>query len=133
MTDTPSPIPQPPKQRQSREEILYDYFLEHAQEIMGGLDRLQEKHRELRGNFSEQRALLDKTVRDIQQFSNNILEQQKELEQSAKDSRLLFAKNFSEYCSDLSAKIVRSAVLGALGGGIMGGLIILGAWFITHR
>lgn len=133
MTDKPPPVSPTPKPRQSREEILYDYFLENAQEIMGGLDRLQEKHKELRTNISEQRALFDRTAREVTNQIAMMLDRLAEENKKAAESRLTFARGFSEYCNDLSAKIVRSAVLGALGGGLMGGLIILGAWFITHR
>lgn len=133
MTDKPPPVSPTPKPRQSREEILYDYFLENAQEIMGGLDRLQEKHRELRTNFSEQRALFDKTARDVMNQTAMMLDRLAEENKKAVESRLTFAKNFSQYGSDLSAKIMRVAVLGSLGGGIVGGLIVLAAWYITHR
>lgn len=121
MTDKPPPVSPTPKPRQSREEILYDYFLENAQEIMGGLDRLQEKHKELRTNISEQRALFDRTAREVTNQIAMMLDRLAEENKKAAESRLTFARGFSEYCNDLSAKIVRSAVLGALGGGLMGG------------
>jgi hypothetical protein len=123
-------IPAPHK---TREDVAIEWVLGEIGETLTLLTSTKRRLGELDGSLKDAARSLERSAQALRETATSMLEQHAELDRKAAESRLTFAKGFSEYCSDLSAKIVRSAVLGALGGGIMGGLIILGAWFITHR
>jgi hypothetical protein len=122
-----------PSQHKTREEVAIEWVLGEIGETLTLLTSTKRRLGELDGSLKDAARSLTRAAQSLETTAKDVLGRQEELERKAVESRLTFAKGFSEYCSDLSAKIVRSAVLGSLGGGIMGGLIILGAWFITHR
>lgn len=128
--DIPRPASGPVK---TREDVAIEWVLGEIGETLTLLTSTKRRLGELDGSLKDSARSLERAGQALQATATSMLERYEELDRKAVESRLTFARGFSEYCNDLSAKIVRSAVLGALGGGIMGGLIILGAWFITHR
>lgn len=117
----------------TREDVAIEWVLGEIGETLTELRSIKRRTGELDAALKESANRLERAAKIFSDHATAMIAEFQEAERQAVESRLTFAKNFSQYGSDLSAKIMRVAVLGSLGGGIVGGLIVLAAWYITHR